>query len=269
VRTLLARNPILTALHPERTVLAYWAEHSSGADPEDAARVVEAGLLLARHAGGVMLNQQDAYGNTALHMLNVTLAEGVHDAAVPMLRLLLDEGADVSLRDASGNTALIDAVAGGIHKEAMRVLINASKEAGALDAQDLQGDTALLLTHDNGNTDVMRMLLAAGADPNVQDNDGKTLLHYMAEEGITEYVRYEDVEALLAAGADPNLIDKKGWTPAHYAGDEGHDKDIFRLLLEHGAEGVSGREFFDDWSESGSEDEFAMLDAWGRRVFEL
>lgn len=269
VRALLARNPVLTAFDPERTMLAFWARLGEQAQPEDAARMVEVGTLLARHAGGVMLNQQDSKGRTALHELDVAEPEQDDNVPVLMLQLLLDEGADVSLRDASGNTALIDAVAGGIHKEAMRVLINASKEAGALDAQDLQGDTALLLTHDNGNTDVMRMLLAAGADPNVQDNDGKTLLHYMAEEGITEYVRYEDVEALLAAGADPNLIDKKGWTPAHYAGDEGHDKDIFRLLLEHGAEGVSGREFFDDWSESGSEDEFAMLDAWGRRVFEL
>ena len=81
--------------------------------------------------------------------------------------------------------------------------------------------------HDNGNTADVTMLLAAypmipglldaGADPpdieSVQNNDGHrrayTLLHHMAEEGITEYVRHEDVEALLNAGADPNLIDEK------------------------------------------------------------
>ena len=255
VRTLLARNPVLTAFDPERTMLTFWAGWTEEVDPEDVARVVEVGLLLARHAGGVMLNQQDAQGNTALHALNVTLTtEAVDDVTMSMLRLLLDEGADVSLRDRIGATPLLDAVERGVDEDAMALLIRASAEAGVLDARNVDGDTALHLSHDNGQTDVMRLLLDAGADPNVQNNDGQTLLHHMAEEGITEYVRHEDVEDLLNAGADPNLIDEKGWTPAHYAGEGGH-KDMLRLLLENGAEGVDGREFFDDWSESGSEDE--------------
>ena len=167
---------------------------------------------------------------------------------VLVLRLLLDEGADVSLVNRSRATPLIDAVERGVDDDAMGLLIRASAEAGALDVQNASGDTALHLTHDNGKTDVMRLLLDAGADPNVQNDDGQTLLHHMAEEGITEYVRYEDVEALLNAGADPNLIDEKGWTPAHYAGEKG-DKDMFRLLLEHGAEGVDKFDFFDEWTD--------------------
>ena len=161
-------------------------------------------------------------------------------------------GADVSLRDQYGCTPLIDAVGTGVLTDfdAMGLLIRASVEAGVLDAQDLKGKTALLHVPVVGSEE-MDQLLHAGADPNVPDNEGKTLLHYLAAEGITEYVQHEDVEALLDAGADPNVIDKEGWTPARYAGSKGH-KDIFRLLLEHGAEGVDGREFFDDWSESGS-----------------
>ena len=249
VRALLARNPVLTAFDPARTMLAFWAGWPEEVGPEDAARVVEVGRLLARHAGGVMLNQQDADGNTALHWLNFTLAnEGVDDATISMLLLLLDEGADVSLVNRLGATPLIDAVARGVDDDAMGPLIRASAEAGVLDVQNFVGDTALHLTHDNGNTDVMRLLLDAGADPNVQNNDGQTLLHHMAEEGITEYVRHEDVEALLNAGADPNLIDKKGWTPAHYAGDGMH-KDMLRLLLENGAEGVDKFDYFDEWTD--------------------
>ena len=249
VRALLARNPVLTAFDPERTMLAFWAGWTEEVGPEDAARVVEMGRLLARHAGGVMLNQQDAGGRTALHMLNIILTtEGVDDVTTSMLELLLDEGADVSLRDRKGATPLNDAVERGIDGYAMALLIRASAEAGVLDARDAEGDTALHLTHDNGNTDVMRLLLDAGADPNVQNNDGQTLLHHMAEEGITEYVRHEDVEALLNAGADPNLIDEKGWTPAHYAGDGGH-KDMLHLLLENGAEGVDKFDYFDEWTD--------------------
>jgi ankyrin repeat protein len=254
MRTLLARNPVLTALDPARTVLAYWARHSLRAHPEDVARVMEAGLLLARHAGGVMLNQQNAKGQTPLHIVvahkteYVESDDNVRNFMVPML---LDEGADVSLRDQYGCTPLIDAVGTGVLTgfDGMGLLIRASVEAGVLDAQDLEGKTALL--HVAVGSEDMSQLLDAGADPNVPDNEGKTLLHYLAAEPYPSIVTYEDVEALLDAGADPNVIDKEGWTPARYAGSKGH-KDMFRLLLEHGAEGVDGREFFDDWSESGA-----------------
>ena len=197
-------------------------------------------------------------GQTPLHVIVAPETEDDgNDYTVSnlMVQMLLEEGADVSLVDEYGFTPLIDAVASGVLTgfDAMGLLIRASAEAGVLDAQDLEGKTALL-HFPTGDVETMRLLLDAGADPNVPDNDGKTPLHYLATLVPFFHETYEDVEALLDAGADPNEIDKEGWTPARYAGSKGH-KEIFRLLLEHGAEGVDGREFFDDWSESGSEDE--------------
>jgi ankyrin repeat protein len=46
---------------------------------------------------------------------------------------------------------------------------------------------------------IVRQLLAAGADPNVEDEQGRTALSYAVEKDELETVR-----VLLANGADPN-----------------------------------------------------------------
>ena len=52
-----------------------------------------------------------------------------------------------------------------------------------------------------GNAEKARLLLDAGADPNVQSPEG-TALGFAASWGMDEAV-----EVLLACGADPNLVD--------------------------------------------------------------
>lgn len=54
-------------------------------------------------------------------------------------------------------------------------------------------------------------LLEAGANPNIQNQDGKTLLHYVAECNDTK-----GIEFLLKAGANPNVQDHSGKTPFEY-----------------------------------------------------
>ena len=81
------------------------------------------------------------------------------------LKQALDQGIDVNLRDEAQNTALHLATKHA-QKSAMRLLI----EHGAdLNAQNDYLSTALHLT--DKNMDTIRILLEAGADPNMTDRD--------------------------------------------------------------------------------------------------
>ncbi|MDX5526502.1 MAG: ankyrin repeat domain-containing protein [Wolbachia endosymbiont of Andrena nigroaenea] len=72
----------------------------------------------------------------------------------------------------------------------------------------------------------MNLLLEAGADPNIKDDRGKTLLHYAS---------YDNIESLIKARANPNMEDSEGRMPLHCAAGIGNKKSI-SALLEHGAD---------------------------------
>jgi ankyrin repeat protein len=83
-----------------------------------------------------------------------------------------------------------------------------------------------------GSTEKARLLLEAGADPNVESPEG-TALGFAASWGMDE-----SVQVLLAYGADPNLVDGEGsfpTTPLMWAAEKGH-VEVAQLLLEHGAD---------------------------------
>ena len=79
------------------------------------------------------------------------------------------------------------------------------------------------------HTEVVKFWLAAGADVNLADDHGRTLLMDACRKGHTESVRL----LLAADGIDPNKA-THGRTPLIYACYNGH-VECARLLLGHGA----------------------------------
>ena len=67
----------------------------------------------------------------------------------------------------------------------------------------------------SGDIEVVKLILAAGANPNAQQEGGYTALHAAAMRRNHEMIR-----ALLDAGADPSTASNEGKTAAEYAGKE-------------------------------------------------
>ena len=82
----------------------------------------------------------------------------------------------------------------------------------------------LSLAPQNGDLDVVRLLLEAGAQKDIVMQDGATALHLAAQNGHLDVVRL-----LLEAGAHKDTVMQDGATALHLAAQNGHS-DVVRLL---------------------------------------
>ncbi len=73
-------------------------------------------------------------------------------------------------------------------------------------------EPTLLLLLLAGDADALKELLAAGADKDEADHEGRTALHFACG-----YGEIQCVKVLLEAGADVNIIDHNKNTALHYA----------------------------------------------------
>ena len=112
-----------------------------------------------------------------------------------------------------------------------------------------EADRALLEAVYDGNIEVVKQQLTAGADVHAKLKDGTTPLHPAAS-GIMGAGK-EIVELLIAEGADVNVKNDEGTTPLHPAAAWGQ-KEIVKLLIAEGAD-VNAKSDFGgtplDWAE--------------------
>jgi ankyrin repeat protein len=207
-------------------------------------------LLLASNAD---VNAKGNFRTTPLHLAAFM---GHRDVS----ELLLAHGAEVDVYDA----------AKVCNVERVETLIKANP--GLVSSKDYKyGRTPLHWAALYGNRDVVKLLLARGANVNAVDNDRMTPLHLVAKNDRKETAKLmlETAKLLLASNADVNTVDfpfgdtplhkaaegsckemaelllankadvnaqnGSGWTPLHAAASEGH-KDMAELLLAHEAE---------------------------------
>lgn len=77
-----------------------------------------------------------------------------------------------------------------------------------------------------------KALLAAGADPNVKGELGKSPLHYAARERTGRAVKI-----LVEAGAELDVLDEDGYSPLHIAvGEYGSSLEPICILIDAGAD---------------------------------
>ena len=170
--------------------------------PLKTSRLARLGLLTVLSAGSVLPGP--ASGNALLR------AAALGDSAA--VRSLLSRHAPVNLRGYGGRTALWSASDADLATSTYKP--PAPNAPRLLERAYLQ---------------IVRMLLARGADPNIPDSVGVTPLDVAVVRGRTAIVG-----ALLEGHADPNRRDCYERTPLEWASYQGHP-EIARLLRQHGA----------------------------------
>jgi len=116
-----------------------------------------------------------------------------------------------------------------------------------IDSHDEEDDgkTPLHMTIENGQIEITKMLIDAGADLNVQDEYGITPIHWAVLHGDEDVLRM-----LIELKADLNKPDIEGNTPLNAAVTQG-EETLVKLLLDAGADvnnlGSWGPLFFAAW----------------------
>ena len=137
--------------------------------------------------GALDINKRDFGGQTGL-MIAVT---GGH---LPLVRFLLDRGADPNILDVRDESVLMRAIYAPNNLEMINVLIKTGKVN--IDQRDLNGCTALILAAAHAFRPIVEALVTAGANIHVASNPGYTALVYAVARGHQDVALY-----LLSRGA--------------------------------------------------------------------
>ncbi|KAL2833213.1 ankyrin repeat-containing domain protein [Aspergillus pseudoustus] len=104
-----------------------------------------------------------------------------------------------------------------------------------IDAQNIDGNTPLLMAIEAQHHSAVLLLLSRGASVTIRDGAGFNALHKASSQRATSAASI--VQLLLDHGADPNERSGTNKTPLHLATrDHGGDRDIIKVLLAAGAD---------------------------------
>jgi ankyrin repeat protein len=215
--------------------------------------------------GGVDVNYGDVDNTTALIV-------AIMNKQYSFAKFLLDRGADPNIVGGYGRTALYAIV--DMRNEDWSTLPNRKAEdslpsieivkavlakganvntaltaplpgRSGMDAGDTTlgaGTTPLMRAARAGDAEVMKILLAKGADPKITTKDGSNALMFAAGVGYrdkntrgSESDALEALKVSIGAGLDLNQANSKGETALHGAALRGADT-IVQFLVDHGAD---------------------------------
>jgi ankyrin repeat protein len=226
---------LLAAVYGTADTVRLLLDH--GADPNAVGKTGASPLLLA--AGdlekvrllvdrGADVNARSKLGNTPL------ITAAAHVGNLEVVKLLLDKGADKQAKNRNAITVLTSAVSSN-DAGTVRYLIGCGcQPANVFNLFGASGNSPLELAVENGNAEIVEMLLANGVDVNSGDSNfaGHALNHALLSQ------KPEIARRLIEAGADLNRASPVGKVPpivlAAYS--ETGDTTVVELMLKRGAD---------------------------------
>lgn len=122
------------------------------------------------------------------------------DMDMPKVALkLIENGADLNLKDKDGRTALLHA----LYEEQKEVVLALLKKGADVSLTDKKGQTPLIYNVLYGSLEMNDVLIRYGVKVDEKDNQGRTALVYAIESG-----GFSHVYNLIANGADINQTDE-------------------------------------------------------------
>ncbi|XP_011209133.2 uncharacterized protein LOC105230196 isoform X1 [Bactrocera dorsalis] len=169
------------------------------------------------------VNMVDANGNTAMHY---AVSHGNFD----VVSILLDSKVcNVNQMNNAGYTCVMLVSLAKLKNAAHRTVVQRLFQMADVNIRAKKHcQTALILAVSHGNKEMAELLLAAGADINIQDEDGSTALMCAADNGRTDLVKH----LLSQPDCDSLLVDVDGATAFKIAWQAGH-RDLGLLLYVH------------------------------------
>ena len=187
---------------------------------------------------------------------STALAKAVASEDVESVRELIANGADVNVKEEKHDriTPLFTAVDDG-NIEIVHMLLNAGAKANI---RSDDKSTPLMQLDGDASPELVLLLIRYGAKVNVANTDGETALVLATASASPEVIR-----ALIDVGADVNAADSEGVTALMRAA-ERDSAEIVRTLLEAGAS-VNARDKEDDiaWDYASGEEIEQLLESYG------
>ena len=163
-------------------------------------------------------------------------------------RFLLDKGADINVINEIGNTLLIEASKGNhtSKKNSIEMITLLLKYGLNINSKNIYGNTALSYALNRRNQIHIKYLLKNGADINIVDSMGNTILHKIVLYALFERLKNKELDEIFeivsSYSINPNIKNNDGMTPLHLAVKPSKEKDekagiqIIKKLLDISAD---------------------------------
>ena len=166
----------------------------------------------------VEVDHADGEGRTALH-----LVAGYH---ADVVQVLIDAGANIEARDNSGYSPLHFACSSG-SPDSVKMLVRAG---AGVRVTNNYGDTCLIFAASRGHTEIVRYLVGLKeVEVDHTDDEDGTALHWAADNNHADVV-----QVLIDAGANIEVRDNNGYSPLLWSCSSG-SLDVAKLLVRAGA----------------------------------